>query len=394
MKNGMHRQVLLLATSQALFQTAAVIVIAIGGLAGAMVASSPALATLPIASSYLGTAAAMFPASLWMARVGRKNGFILGAIIGAAGGLACALGMWLQSLAVLTFGTFLMGVYQAFVQYYRFAASEVATDEYRPRAISLVMAGGVIAAVAGPALARLGSELWMPMYTGSFLLMALLSLVAVGVLGKLDVPNLVAALDRRGRGRPFHLVALQPKYLVSVLAGVTAYGVMAISMAATPLAMVHVHHSLNAAATVIQLHVLGMFAPSFITGRLISRFGALNVMLLGTVFFTCSVLLAAVSQDYWAFAVALLSLGIGWNFLYIGGTSLLTATYRPEERAKAQAANDMLIFAVGLVSAFGSGALLDALGWEVMNLILLPWIVFAAGCFISLQLKLGRQAQG
>lgn len=390
MTGGMHRQVLLLATSQALFQTAAVIVIAIGGLAGALVASSPALATLPIASSYLGTAAAMFPASLWMARVGRKNGFILGALIGTAGGLACALGMWLQSLAVLTFGTFLMGVYQAFVQYYRFAASEVATEEYRPRAISLVMAGGVIAAIAGPALARFGSELWVPIYTGSFLLMALLSLISVGVLGKLELPGQVASHVRRSRGRPFLQIALQPKYLVSVLAGVTAYGVMAISMAATPLAMVHVHHSLTAASTVIQLHVLGMFAPSFVTGRLINRFGVLPVMNLGTAFFICSVLLAAASQGYLGFAAALLFLGIGWNFLYIGGTSLLTATYRPEERAKAQAANDMLIFAMGLISAFGSGALLEALGWEIMNLILLPWIVFAATCFMSLQLKLRR----
>lgn len=393
MKDGMHRQVLLLATSQALFQTAAVIVIAIGGLAGALVASSPALATLPIASSYLGTAAAMFPASLWMVRVGRKNGFILGALIGAAGGLACALGMWLHSLAVLTVGTFLMGVYQAFVQYYRFAASEVATDEYRPRAISLVMAGGVIAAVAGPALARFGSELWLPMYTSSFLIMALLSLVSVGVLGQLELPDQVVGNVPRDRARPFHQVALQPKYLVSVLAGVTSYGVMAISMAATPLAMVHVHHSLTAATTVIQLHVLGMFAPSFITGRLINRIGVLNVMILGAAFFACSVVVAALSQHYLAFAIALLFLGTGWNFLYIGGTSLLTVTYRPEERAKAQATNDMLIFAVGLVCAFGSGALLATLGWKVMNLILLPWIAFAAACFIWLQCALGRETQ-
>lgn len=201
---AMHRQVFLLATAQALFQTASVLVMTVGGLAGSQIASRPELATTPIASMFLGTAVTMFPASAWMAKAGRRAGFVLGAVLGVTGGLTAALGVWLGLLPVLSFGTFLVGSYQAFAQFYRFAASEVADDAFRPRAISLVLSGGIVAALLGPTLARLGGPLLQPLYAGSFLILALVSLLAAGVLLGLHMPNAkstMSTLTKAGPGR-------------------------------------------------------------------------------------------------------------------------------------------------------------------------------------------------
>jgi MFS family permease len=182
MRRSMHRQVLILSGAQAMFQTSSVLVMTVGGLAGAQIAASPALATLPIATMFLGTAAGTFPASLWMSRVGRRAGFVAGALLGAAGGLIAGLGVALESLAWLASGTFLVGIYQAFAQFYRFAASEVSNDVFRPRAISLVLAGGITAAFAGPMLGRLGGPLLQTPYVGSFLLLSVVALIGAGML--------------------------------------------------------------------------------------------------------------------------------------------------------------------------------------------------------------------
>lgn len=379
MKRAMHRQVLILATAQALFQIVSVAVMTVGGLAGAMIADAPRWATLPIATMFLGTAAMMFPASMWMARVGRRAGFVFGALLGFAGGVVAAAGLWKGSLALLSFGTFLVGNYQAFAQFYRFAASEVADDAFRPRAISLVLAGGVVAALAGPLLARLGGPLLQPEYLGSFLLMAVVALVAAGVLLGFRVPeHATASAAVAGRARPWHQVVRQPAYLVALFGAATGYGIMILAMTATPIAMMHHDHTLGTAATVIQLHVLGMFLPSFVTGSLIVRFGVLRIMFTGVVLFLGHILMVLTGTGFVSFASALMLLGVGWNFLYIGGTTLLTTTYVPAERAQAQAINDMTIFVVGLCGSFAAGGLLEALGWERMNLVLLPWLALAA----------------
>lgn len=382
--SSMHRQVFLLASAQALFQTASVMVMTVGGLAGSHIASRPELATMPIAAMFLGTAAATFPASMWMTRVGRRAGFVLGALLGVAGGAAGAAGIWIGSLLLLSLGTFLIGTYQAFAQFCRFAAGEVSDDAFRSRAISLVLAGGVVAALAGPMVGRFGANLFPSEYAGSFLLLALVSLIAAGVLLGLRVPAAKGVSGVIEAARPWQAIVAQPAYLVALFGAATGYGVMILAMTATPLAMVHHHHDLSTAATVIQLHVLGMFLPSFITGSLIARFGVVQIMLAGVVILAGHVLLTLTGTGFGSFASALVFLGVGWNFLYIGGTTLVTTTYAPTERGKAQATNDMTIFAVGLASSLSAAALLQTFGWQMLNVILLPWLALAAASLIWL----------
>ncbi|AGT10932.1 MFS transporter [Paracoccus aminophilus] len=386
-------QVFVLAAAQALFQTASVMVMAVGALAGAKIAPHPALATLPVGAMFLGTAAAMFPASMWMARVGRRPGFLLGAGLGVAGGLVAAAGIWISSLILLAFGTFLIGTYQSFAQFYRFAAGEVADDAFRARAISLVMAGGVIAALFGPLLGRYGAGLLAVEYSGSFLLLSAISIAAMLVLLGLGRGG-AAPVAAVGSGRSWREIVSQPAYLVALFGAATGYGVMILAMTATPLAMKAHHHGLDASTTVIQMHVLGMFLPSFFTGALVSRFGTLRIMLTGVAVLTGHVLLTMTGTGFSSFASALVLLGIGWNFLYIGGTTLLTTTYTAAERGRAQATNDMTIFAIGIGCSFGAATLLNHLGWQRLNLMLLPWLAAAALALIWLAARQGRARVG
>jgi MFS family permease len=380
----MHRQVALLATAQALFQIVSALVMTIGGLAGSVLAPSPEWATVPIAAMFLGTAVSTVPASMWMTRVGRKIGFVTGASLGALGGLSAAAGMLTSSLPLLCLGTLLAGAYQGFAQFYRFAASEVAEGDFKPRAISLVLAGGVVAAVLGPLLARFGGELIGPAYTGSFLILSVASLVAIGVLLGVKVPKTVDTPEEKAAVRPLTQIVRQPTYMVAMFGAVTGYGIMILAMTATPLAMVHHHHGLDAAATVIQLHVLGMFLPSFFTGSLIARFGVLQVMFTGIALLTGHVLITLSGTGIYSFSAALILLGVGWNFLYIGGTNLLTRAYTVAEKGKAQATNDLTIFIVGLLASLSAGVLQNTVGWQAMNLLLLPWLALAAAAILLL----------
>ena len=388
LQNNMHRQVLILASSQSLFQTVSVMVMTIGGLAGANIANTPLLATLPIAAMFLGTATMMFPASILMAHIGRRKGFILGALLGVIGGIIAALGIMYSSLALLAVGTFCVGSYQSFAQFYRFAASEVADDAFRSRAISFVMAGGVVAAIIGPTLARFGGPIFNHLeYVGSFLIITVVSLLAIGILSGLKIPDQVEVKTDFSAGRPWYQIVSQPTYLVALFGSITGYGIMILGMTATPIAMRHSHHELSAITTVIQLHVLGMFLPSFITGSLIARFGTLKIMLMGVMLFLCYIAMALSGFHFFSFATSLILLGVGWNFLFIGSTSLLTGTYTLEEKAKAQAINDMTVFVVGLICSFSAGAVLDIFGWKAMNLALLPWLAITAISLIWLNLK-------
>lgn len=385
----MHLQVLILAAAQALFQTASVMVMTIGGLAGALISPRPEWATAPIAAMFLGTALTTIPAALWMSRVGRRTGFVVGAVLGVAAGVLAAVGIWLHSLLLLSLGTLLVGSYQSFAQFYRFAAGEVADDAFRPRAISLVLTGGVVAALLGPLLGRWGGPLLEPAYVGSFLLLALASLVAAALLGTLQMPPQPAPAAAAG-ARPLWAIVRQPRYLVALFGAATGYGVMILAMTATPIAMVHHHHALADATFVIQLHVLGMFVPSFFTGSLIARFGVLRVMLSGVALLAAHVLLSLTGTGLQSFASALVMLGVGWNFLYVGGTTLLTSTYSAAERARAQAANDLAIFVVGLLASLSAGALQQAVGWQTLNLLLLPWLLAAAAALAAMAWTRGR----
>ena len=316
-----------------------------------------------------------------------------GAAFGVAGGLLAALGIWIGSLLLLSIGTFCVGAYQAFAQFYRFAASEVADEAFRPRAISLVLGGGVVAALAGPMLGRLGGPLLSPEYLGSFLLLSLVSLIAAGVLLGLRIPNSQPSQADIGKGRSWREIVTQPTYLVALFGAVTGYGIMILAMTATPLAMAHHHHGLPETATVIQLHVLGMFLPSFFTGSLIARFGVLKVMFSSDLLFAGHVTMSLTGSVFVSFAGALILLGVGWNFLYIGGTTLLTGSYTAAEKGKAQATNDMTIFAVGLACSFGAGALLQFFGWQTLNLLLLPWMAAAALALIWLDWNRSKKSK-
>src|SRR5688572_26451106 len=372
----MHRQVLLLVTAQALAQTASILVMTVGSLAGSQIAPDPRLATVPISAMILGTVVATVPASMWMARAGRRVGFITGALLGTLGGLVAASGVIVRSFFVLLLGLFLIGTYQAFTLFYRFAASEVSDDAFRPRAISLVLTGGVAAALLGPALASLGALLLERAYVGSFLILAATSLAAAGVLLGLRVPMPEAQISQ-SQPRPLFVIMRQPKFAVALFAAATGGGVMVLAMTAMPLAMAQHHHGLSATTVVMQMHVLGMYLPSFFTGALIARFGVRRIMVSGALLLSAHVALSLSGTGLVSFASALALLGVGWNFLYVGGTTLLTDAYLPAERGRAQAANDLLIFVVGLASSLTAGVLLQAAGWKLLNIYLLPWLAVA-----------------
>ena len=372
----MHRQVLLLVTAQALAQTASILVMTVGSLAGSQIAPAPHLATVPISAMIFGTVVATVPASMWMARAGRRVGFITGALLGVLGGLVAASGIFVRSFFVLLFGLFLIGTYQAFTLFYRFAASEVADDAFRPRAISLVLTGGVAAALLGPALAGLGSLLLDRAYAGSFLILAATSLAAAGVLLGLRVPIPKAQISQT-QPRPLLVIMRQPTFAVALFGAATGGGVMVLAMTAMPLAMAQHHHGLSATTVVMQMHVLGMFLPSFFTGSLITRFGVRRIMISGALLLAAHVAMSLSGTGFVSFASALALLGVGWNFLYVGGTTLLTDAYLPAERGRAQAANDLLIFVVGLASSLTAGVLLQTAGWKLMNVYLLPWLAAA-----------------
>lgn len=388
LQNNMYHQVIVLAGSQSLFQTVSVMVMTIGGLAGANISDTPSLATIPIASMFLGTAIMIFPASLLMAKVGRRNGFLCGASFGVLGGIIATIGIIYSSLYLLALGTFCVGIYQSFAQFYRFAASEVANDNFRSRAIAFVIAGGVVAAFLGPGLALFGRGLFNDQeYAGSFLILSIISFIAIGLLSRLHIYDQVEIKKSVNTGRHWYQLVFQPTYFVALLGASTGYGIMILGMTATPIAMLHSNHELSAITMVIQLHVLGMFLPSFFTGNLIARFGVLPIMFAGILMFACYIAVSLSGLHFYSFTISLILLGVGWNFLFIGSTTLLTSSYTDEEKAKAQAINDMTIFSVGLICSFSAGALLNIIGWKLMNIALIPWLIITIGSIFWLHSK-------
>jgi len=370
------RNVLLLFGTQSLFQTASVMVATIAGLIGMKLAPDKSLATFPIAMMMVAAAAMMIPASMFMQRFGRKAGFFLGAGFGATAGLTAAAALWLGSFALFVLAQMLVGCYQGFAQYYRFAAADASSAAFKSRAIAWVIGGGVVAAVAGPNLALLTQGVGPVPFAASYLSLVLLSLLAVLLMSRLDLPPMNAT-ETHAPGRPLLDIILQPRFLTALISSAVAYAAMTTVMTATPLAMQVCGLSLGASAMVIQWHVLGMFIPSFFTGNLIRRFGVLQIMGTGTVLLSLHVAIALSGSSYAHFLSGLIILGLGWNFLFIGGTTLLTESYRPSERAKAQAANDFLAFVTVSIASFSSGGLLNAFGWRAVNIAVTPFIALA-----------------
>ena len=376
-----RRNVGVLAACQALLFTNNSTLIAINGLAGLALAPYAALTTLPITSWVVGGAIGTMPASLHMKRVGRQRGLSMGTLWGIVGALICASAIWMQSFWLLCFGTLVWGVYNAYGQYYRFAAADVATGDFKATAISLVLAGGLVGGILGPTASRWTIDLVGPKFMGAYLALILVAIATMVLLQFIRIPT-PSAMEQTAAGRPLREIAAQPKFILAVLAGAISYGVMNFVMTSTPIAMQVCGHAYGDAAFVISSHIIGMFAPSFVTGPLIKRIGVLPVMTAGVLFNFAAIATALSGISVTQFWLALVLIGVGWNFLYISGTSLLTETYRPEERAKAQGTNEQAIFTMMAISSLTSGATVTAAGWERVNLFALPLILVVAGALV------------
>ena len=370
------KNVSLLAALQALLFTNNSTVIALNGLAGYALASNKAFATLPVTGWVVGAALSTVPASMLMRRFGRRAGFTVGAVTGILGALICSLALWLSSFWLLCCGTIVFGVYNAFGQYYRFAAADASKADFKARAISLVLAGGLVGGIVGPQFSQRTVDLFTTQYMGAYLSLIFFLVIVIVLLRWLDIPPPSEA-ELAGPVRPMREIAVQPAFFVAVTAATVGYGVMNLLMVSTPLAMGFCGHPFGDAATVIGWHVIGMFGPSFFTGSLIKRFGVLSVMFVGALILYVCVAIALSGITVAHFWAAMVLLGIGWNFLYIGGTTLLTESYRPSEKAKVQGINDMIIFVTMATTSFSSGLLLDRNGWDTINYLALPFISIA-----------------
>jgi MFS family permease len=362
------RNVLLLTLAQAASSTSVTLVSAVGSLAGHALAGNKALATLPSTMSVIGTALSAIPASMLMKRVGRRLGFMVGALAAMTGGVVSVLALAHGSFWLFTAAGLLLGVSVAFAQQYRFAAAETSRPEARGRAISFVLVGGLAAAFAGPTLARATVQIYDTTYLGSYLCVPVLGLLGATLLTGLRMPRPVEeeAVRVGGPVRPITQIVLQPIFIVAVLAQMMGQGVMNLLMTGTPLAMMAHHHTFGDTAFVIQWHVVGMFLPGFFTGTLIQRWGERTVIVLGIALNLLAVVAAALDVGVSNFWLAMTLNGIGWNFMFVAGSTLVTKAYAPAERARTQAANDFLVFGTAAVTSLSSGQLLHHRGWQVV----------------------------
>jgi MFS family permease len=383
MPNSGKRNVLLLAGAQALAQTTSVVVITASGVVGLDLAPTRSLATLPVAMTLVGTAITLIPASALMQRLGRRAGFAVGASLGCLAGLAAALAVHAHSFWLFLVAAVLVGCYSGFAQYYRFAAADVASDAFRGRAISWVVSGGVVAALAGPAIVRVTGGLTSPPFIATYLSLVALGVLALFFISRLSVPPMRVA-QSEGPARPLREILRQPVYLTALAGSTVGFAVMTTVMTATPIAMLMCGQTVADSTQVIQWHVLGMYVPSFFTGSLIRRHGVLAIMGCGIALLAAHVVIALSGVQFLHFVSGLTLLGVGWNFLFVGGTTLLTEAYRPAERAKAQAAHDFIMFAVVSLGSFSAGALLDGWGWGAVNLVVVPFLVVAAAAVLAL----------
>jgi MFS family permease len=377
----MKRNVLLLAAGQAVMMSGAVLLFATGSLVGQQLAADKSLATLPLALQMATSLAVIIPASFLMARIGRRAGFLLGAALAVTGAGLASYSILAGSFALFCLAASLIGAFAGIGNYFRFAAVDAASPAYRARAVSYVLAGGVIAAMVGPNLGHWGEYLLSrKAFAGGYLLMVILYALAFLLLTRLDIPRPQAFAA--GAGRPLPVILRQPAVGVAVLAGALSYGVMALIMAATPLAMHGHQHAYADTALVIEWHVLGMFAPSFFTGRLIQRFGIWNIMITGALLTILCVIINLAGTSVAHFWVALFLLGVGWNFLFIGATQLLTTSYAAAEQAKVQAANDFAVFGISTLAVLSAGLLEHYFGWAMVNMGVIPGILVIIGSLL------------
>ncbi len=385
-----RKNVFILSISQGLAVSGIVILTTVIALAGQVLADDASLATIPMALQLSGNMIMAIPASMIMARIGRRAGFTIGQLLGITGGLLGAYTLlYAKSFGLLCISGLFVGAHNAFWQFYRFAAVDTADAAFRPRAISYVLAGGVAAALIGPEIAKQSVDWFEPvMFAGTYLAFVALCMLTIVVLQFLNIPK-PGNTWRSGGGRPLMEIAKQPAFIVAALSAMVGYALMVLVMTATPLSMVACGFAFSDAAFVIQWHALAMFAPGFFTGHLIKRFGVSAVIMAGALINLVAMtanLSGIEIQNFW---FGLVLLGLGWNFMFVGGTTLLTETYRTEERAKVQAFNDFLVFGTSAIASFASGALFSTLGWNAVNwAIAVPAVVvFIAAFYLHLNTR-------
>ncbi len=386
-------QVTLLALAQALAMTTNTVLITTAALVGFALATDKALATMPLALRQVATMSATIPASLLMARIGRRSGFLLGTGLGIIGASLSIYSLSIAHFWLFTLSMVVLGLANSFVGYYRFAAADIADEAFRSQAISWVIAGGIIAAILGPWVAT-GSKDWFnsELYIGAFVAVLVLQILSSVLLLFLQVPPAVKSKVKETL-RPLSIIVRQPKFLVATLGSTISYGVMAFIMTATPLAMEGYSHSFAQSASVIQWHVFGMFGPSLFTGWLIKRFGVLTIVITGAALNLACVGLNLAGTSFWHFAIALLLLGLGWNFMYVGSTTLLTETYLPPEKAKVQAAHDFTVFSFVALATFLSGRVFYRFDWEVLNQVSWPLVLLSLAVVLWLRYRQPRDTK-
>jgi MFS family permease len=381
------RTILLLAIAQALYSSCIITVFATAGLVGLNIAPSPAWATLPVTTFVLGAMFTTVPASLLMQRMGRKPIFLLGAGVSILGAALAVWSIMTSNFAAFCFATALQGVFQATSGFYRFAAAEAADENSKSIAISWVLTGGVVAAIGGTVISNYTSEL-IPLHTfaGSYAAAVVLALINMVVVYQLNIPK-PTATTVGGVARSWPELLRQPKMLVAMASAMIAYSMMNLMMTAAPVAMIGCGFTKGDASWVIQWHVLAMFVPSFFTGQLIKKFGAEKITALGMLMLMAAAGAGLAGITFGHFAVALIILGLGWNFGFIGGTTMLTDTYRPSERGKVQAANDFGISLLMVIASSSSGVILAKLGWAAVPLALFPPAAIALAMIAWLKLQ-------
>jgi len=390
----MNRNLWLLAICQGLFLTNNVTFIAINGLVGLALAPLGWMATLPVMGYVVGGALSTGVVARTQQRLGRKNSFQAGLAIALLSALLCAYAAYSRNFWLLCFATVVAGYYNANANLYRFAAAELAKPEARDKAVSLVMAGGLLGAVIGPNLAARTRDLSAVPFAGAYLALAVVALLAMGLLAFIEFAPPPAPRAGSAPARPLLEIMRQPVFIVSAAAGALGYGVMNLLMAATPIAMQQCALPFSDAALVLQWHVIGMFAPGFFTGHLIKRFGALPIMGVGVALNLVCIVVALSGVELHQFLVALFLLGVGWNFLFTGSTTLSLSAYSPAERDSAQGALNFFVFATLAVTSFASGVVVTTGGWALLNYgSLIPVLLTGAGLlWLWIRLRNARPA--
>lgn len=391
------RNVAVLVAAQAILGAQMPMIFVIGGLAGAMLAGNPCLATLPISLIVFGSMTTAPWLSPLMQRRGRRLGFFVGAAGGAAGAALSAWGLWIGSFPVLLAGSYLTGIYMSAQGFYRFAAADTASESFRPKAISYVLAGGLVSAIIGPQINKLVQDAYVVPFVGSYLAVVALNVAGALLFFGLDLPggtrNAPASSAATEPARSRRELLSEPRIIVAVICGMVSYALMNLVMTSTPLAVVGCGYETNNANDIVSAHVLAMFLPSFFTGHLIARFGVERIIATGLVILAAAGAVAISGVTLGNFFLALVLLGIGWNFGFIGATTMLASAHRPSERGVVQGLNDMIVFGCVTVASLASGGLMNCSGgtaqegWTAVNLAMAPFLALAGGALIWLVMR-------